>query len=233
VPATESLTPRNMLFLESQLHHQSVHISIFDTGIMDPAQLVEIERWCEVMFVKANDPAQMAEAQRRIVPLGESAEFIPQCQYIIEHSNSSYALLIGAQSLTRLITSHWNSFTIQQRVDIRTWRARTLLLFFSSRARLGQLLPCRTHKPCTHVVSTGAYPDAPYATEFVSCRDSGHGPRPAPHVHSHDWVPCGASFFFPFPRTRSCIFGDCVEHRWRALRQVITCWATWRTKGQH
>ena len=86
---------------------------------MDPAQLVELERWCEVMFVKANDPAQMAEAQRRIVPLGESAEFIPQCQYIIEHSTSSYALLIGAQSLTRLITSHWNSFTIPQRVDIR------------------------------------------------------------------------------------------------------------------
>lgn len=105
----------------------------------------------------------MAEAQRRIVPLGESAEYIPQCQcvlyllqcvrlraaggllvplncvlsftsvlvccvcplrlprYIIEHSTSAYALLIGAQSLTRLITSHWNSFTVPQRVDIRTW----------------------------------------------------------------------------------------------------------------
>jgi hypothetical protein len=115
---------------------------------------------------------QMAEAQRRIVPLGESAEYIPQCQcvlyllqcvrlraaggllvplncvlsftsvlvscvcllrlhrYIIEHSTSAYALLIGAQSLTRLITSHWNSFTVPQRVDIRT-------------------CACRLHSPCT------------------------------------------------------------------------------------
>ncbi len=87
---------------------------------MDPGQLAELERWCEVMYVKANDAAQLAEAQRRIVPLGESAEFIPQCQYIVEHSTNSYALLIGAQSLTRLITTHWTSFTVPQRVEIRT-----------------------------------------------------------------------------------------------------------------
>ena len=82
--------------------------------------LASIRMYCQVMYVKANDPVQLAEAQRRIVPLGESAECIPLCQHVIEHSTKPYALLVGAHSLTRLITSHWNSFTVQQRVDIRT-----------------------------------------------------------------------------------------------------------------
>ncbi len=63
---------------------------------------------------------QMQEAQRRIVPLGEAAEHIPHCQYIIEHSTSPYAQVVGAQSLTRLITTHWTSFAVSQRADIRT-----------------------------------------------------------------------------------------------------------------
>ncbi len=81
-----------------------------------------MEGWCEILFnsVGKADPARLAEAQRRLVPLGESAEYIPQCQFLLEHSSNSYALLVGAQSLTRLITTHWNSFTVRQRVDIRT-----------------------------------------------------------------------------------------------------------------
>jgi exportin-7 len=85
---------------------------------MNAEQLVELEGWCEALYGNS-DPARLAEAQRRLVPLGESAEYIPQCQFIMEHSRNSYALLVGAQSLTRLITTHWNSFTVSQRVDIR------------------------------------------------------------------------------------------------------------------
>ena len=86
---------------------------------MNPEQLAELEGWCEALFNKT-DPTRLAEVQRRLVPLGENAEYIPHCQYIMEHSRNSYALLVGAQSLTRLITTHWNSFTVAQRVDIST-----------------------------------------------------------------------------------------------------------------
>ena len=96
---------------------------------MNAEQLAEIEGWCELLYNKSSS-AQLAEAQRRLVPLGESAEYIPQCQFIMEHSRNSYALLVGAQSLTRLLTTHWNSFTVSQRVDIRTWACSSVILLY-------------------------------------------------------------------------------------------------------
>jgi hypothetical protein len=92
------------------------------TRAMNAAQLADLETWCELMFT-SKDPAQQQEAQRRIVPLGESAEFIPACQHIMEHSRNNYALMVGAQSLMRLITTHWTSFTVPQRIEIRTCAA--------------------------------------------------------------------------------------------------------------
>jgi exportin-7 len=53
--------------------------------------------------------------------LQQSADFIPQCQYILEKTQSQYARLVATNSLTELITTHWNSFTIPQRIDIRNY----------------------------------------------------------------------------------------------------------------
>ena len=86
---------------------------------MDAHQLCELETLCRVLYESAN-ASERAHAQQAVLVLQSSAEYIPQCQYVQDHSASPYALLVASTSLTKLITSHWNNFTTIQRVDIRT-----------------------------------------------------------------------------------------------------------------
>ena len=68
-----------------------------------------------------NTTVTRQEAQQRLLSLQSSAEYIPQCQYILNNWQSQYARLVATNSPTELITIHWNSFTIPQRTDIRNY----------------------------------------------------------------------------------------------------------------
>lgn len=85
---------------------------------MDANQLRELETLCRVLYESGNE-SERAHAQQAVLILQSSAEYIPQCQYVLDNSSSPYALLVASTSLTKLITSHWNNFTTPQRVDIR------------------------------------------------------------------------------------------------------------------
>mmetsp|Transcript_42128 Transcript_42128/g.76004 ORF Transcript_42128/g.76004 Transcript_42128/m.76004 type:complete len:1110 (+) Transcript_42128:281-3610(+) len=92
---------------------------------MDEAQLAQVESLCETLYTgkpsSNGEKITREEAQSRLLSLQSSASFIPQCQYILDRSQSQYALLVASNSLTELITSHWNNFTIAQRIDIRNY----------------------------------------------------------------------------------------------------------------
>ena len=95
---------------------------------MDAAQLAQVESLCETLYTGvpntlngSTEPITRTEAQQRILSLQSSAEYIPQCQYILDNSSSQYARLVASNSLIQLITTHWNSFTVQQRIDIRNY----------------------------------------------------------------------------------------------------------------
>jgi exportin-7 len=99
---------------------------------MDAQQLSQVESLCETLYTgiptKLNgggggDGAVITrqEAQQRLLSLQSDATYIPQCQYILDHSGSQYARLVAANSLVELITIHWNSFTVPQRIDIRNY----------------------------------------------------------------------------------------------------------------
>ncbi|EED92291.1 hypothetical protein THAPSDRAFT_34505 [Thalassiosira pseudonana CCMP1335] len=94
---------------------------------MDDSQLAQVEALCETLYTgqsvasSNSDPITREEAQSRLLSLQSSANFIPQCQYILDRSQSQYALLVASNSLTELITTHWNNFTIAQRIDIRNY----------------------------------------------------------------------------------------------------------------
>ncbi len=94
---------------------------------MDQQQLAQVESLCETLYTGAastsesGEPITRAEAQSRLLSLQSSADYIPQCQYILDHSQSHYARLVASNSLTELITTHWNNFTIPQRIDIRNY----------------------------------------------------------------------------------------------------------------
>lgn len=92
---------------------------------MDDTQLAQVESLCETLYLgkptNGGEPLTREEAQSRLLSLQSSANFIPQCQYILDRSQSQYALLVASNSLTELISTHWNNFTIGQRIDIRNY----------------------------------------------------------------------------------------------------------------
>eukprot|EP00985_Skeletonema_marinoi_P000640 scaffold227_cov116-Skeletonema_marinoi.AAC.2 len=92
---------------------------------MDDTQLAQVESLCETLYTglpsSGGEKISREEAQSRLLSLQSSASFIPQCQYILDRSQSQYALLVASNSLTELISSHWNNFTIAQRIDIRNY----------------------------------------------------------------------------------------------------------------
>ena len=93
---------------------------------MDASQLAQVEAMCEALYTgvpvkNGTEVISRQDAQQRLLSLQSSAEYIPQCQYILDHSQSQYAKLVATNSLTELITVHWNSFTVPQRIDIRNY----------------------------------------------------------------------------------------------------------------
>lgn len=87
---------------------------------MDPNQLAQLEGLCTSLYTSASG-TERAQAQQSVLVLQSSAEYIPQCQYVLDNSNVAYALLVASNSLTHLITTHWNNFSSSQRVDIRNY----------------------------------------------------------------------------------------------------------------
>lgn len=87
---------------------------------MDPAQLSEFEALCIALY-QGNDQMRRQAAQQQIFSLSSSVDFIPQCQYILDHSTQPYAQIVASSSLESLITQFWNNFTPEQKVDIKNY----------------------------------------------------------------------------------------------------------------
>lgn len=94
---------------------------------MDAQQLAQVESLCETLYTGApskgedGHPISRADAQARLLSLQSSADYIPQCQYILDNSSSMYARLVASNSLTELITNYWNSFTVTDRIAFRNY----------------------------------------------------------------------------------------------------------------
>mmetsp|Transcript_50614 Transcript_50614/g.98983 ORF Transcript_50614/g.98983 Transcript_50614/m.98983 type:complete len:1106 (+) Transcript_50614:331-3648(+) len=88
---------------------------------MDAQSLAQVEQLCDVLYGSSSHGVSRQDAQQRLLALQSSSEYIPQCQYVLDHSGNHYARLVASNSLTELITNHWNKFTVQQRIVIRDY----------------------------------------------------------------------------------------------------------------
>lgn len=94
---------------------------------MNAEQLRQVEALCEALYtgspakLETGETVTRQEAQQRLLSLQTDAKYIPQCQYILDNSQSQYARLVASNSLTELITVHWNNFTVPQRIEIRNY----------------------------------------------------------------------------------------------------------------
>ena len=91
-----------------------------DSEEMDISHLRQIETLSEVLFGQQAG-VDRASAQQQLMVLQSSADYIPQCQYILDYSSSPFAHLVAADSLEKLITQYWNNFTVDQKVDIQNY----------------------------------------------------------------------------------------------------------------
>lgn len=64
---------------------------------------------------------ERTQAEHSLMQISNAPECIPQCQYVLEHSQVPYAQLVMANALRKLVTQNWNNSTAQQRLDMRTW----------------------------------------------------------------------------------------------------------------
>jgi exportin-7 len=92
---------------------------------MDPSQLAQVEELCRALY-QGTSSVLRAEAQQQLLTLQSTVDFIPQCQFILENSSLPYAQLVATTSLENLVTQFWNSFTLEQKLDVRNFVLRFL-----------------------------------------------------------------------------------------------------------
>jgi hypothetical protein len=68
------------------------------------ADLVALERVCEVVVGGVGTAAERAAAQERIMALGSDVSAIPVIQALLDNSSSGHAVLVASQCLQRLLT---------------------------------------------------------------------------------------------------------------------------------
>jgi len=116
---------------------------------MDTESLARVEAMCMALY-EGTSATDRAEAQQQLMTLQTSAEFIPQCQFILDNSAQPYAQVVASASLEILITQFWNNFSIPQKLEIRNY----VLNYLATKAHmlndfvLGNLakLACRVTK---------------------------------------------------------------------------------------
>lgn len=96
---------------------------------MDQSQLLQVESLCHALYQGTNS-AQRSEAQQQLLTLQSSIDFIPQCQFILDHSTQPYAQIVACSSLENLVTQFWINFTIPQKVGVHNY----ILSFLGSHA---------------------------------------------------------------------------------------------------
>jgi exportin-7 len=87
---------------------------------MDQSQLSQVEALCNALYVGTSSE-QRAEAQQQLLTLQSTADFIPQCQFILDNSTLPYAQLVASSSLENLVTQFWNNFSQEQKMEIRNY----------------------------------------------------------------------------------------------------------------
>eukprot|EP01041_Mallomonas_annulata_P002473 gene2473-4803_t len=87
---------------------------------MDASQLAQVESLCEALYNGSSQVAR-SEAQLKLLTLQSSADYIPQCQFILDNSSQPFAQLLASTSLEVLITEFWNNFNVEQKLEIRNY----------------------------------------------------------------------------------------------------------------
>lgn len=79
-------------------------------------EIQQLEILCKQLY-EATDTSIRADAEKRLVTFVNSPDALPKCQLLLDRADSSYAQLLAASTLTKLI----QGLTLGQRIDIRSY----------------------------------------------------------------------------------------------------------------
>ncbi|KAK9156564.1 hypothetical protein Scep_003138 [Stephania cephalantha] len=80
--------------------------------------LAQLEALCERLY-NSQDQAERAHAESTLKCFSVNTDYISQCQYILDHALTPYALMLASSSLLKQVTEQ--SLSLQLRLDIRNY----------------------------------------------------------------------------------------------------------------
>ncbi|XP_058785699.1 uncharacterized protein LOC131660492 isoform X1 [Vicia villosa] len=81
-------------------------------------ELAQLEALCERLY-NSQDSVERAHAENTLKCFSMNTEYISQCQYILDHALTPYALMLASSSLLKQVTEH--SLDLKLRLDIWTY----------------------------------------------------------------------------------------------------------------
>ncbi|XP_054783087.1 uncharacterized protein LOC129290362 isoform X1 [Prosopis cineraria] len=81
-------------------------------------ELAQLEALCERLY-NSQDSVERAHAENTLKCFSMNTDYISQCQYILDHALTPYALMLASSSLLKQVTEH--SLALQLRLDIRNY----------------------------------------------------------------------------------------------------------------
>ncbi|XP_022131541.1 exportin-7 isoform X1 [Momordica charantia] len=79
-------------------------------------ELAQLEALCERLYT-SRDSVERAHAENTLKCFSMNTDYISQCQYILDHALTPYALMLASSSLLKQVTDH--TLALQLRLDIR------------------------------------------------------------------------------------------------------------------
>ncbi|OIV90032.1 hypothetical protein TanjilG_23952 [Lupinus angustifolius] len=80
--------------------------------------LAQLEALCERLY-NSQDSVERAHAESTLKCFSVNADYISQCQYLLDNASSPYALMMASSSMLTLVTEQ--NLPLQLRIDIRNY----------------------------------------------------------------------------------------------------------------
>uniref|UniRef100_A0A7S2RDB0 Exportin-7/Ran-binding protein 17 TPR repeats domain-containing protein n=1 Tax=Mucochytrium quahogii TaxID=96639 RepID=A0A7S2RDB0_9STRA len=97
---------------------------------MDSSELQKLEGFCQLLYGGGQSTLlERLEAQRWLLRLQSSAQYLPQLEYALEHSQSQYALLFSAKGLLLIVTNDWRNVTSSHRLQLQVFLLNRLATY--------------------------------------------------------------------------------------------------------
>lgn len=91
----------------------------------DEQEIRQLELLCKQLY-ESQDSAVVSEAEKALVVFQDGPDALTKCQVLLDRGDSSYAQLLAATTLTKLVARSAHSLSMQQRLEIRNYALRYL-----------------------------------------------------------------------------------------------------------